>query len=82
MIRPRICPRCYRSSLTETETYRFIDEDNQEQRWEDDGGHDEGQQQDQKIVMREVLWKCTRCGWNKVAFSAQEPHLGPERQLE
>lgn len=78
MIKPRLCPRCYRISVVETETHRYIDKNDQESRWTDDGGHDAGQLQDLKIVMREVLWTCSLCGWKKIAFSSQEPQLGPE----
>ena len=79
MEKPNRCPRCLRNSLVETETRRYQDDENQLRRWDNDGGHDEGMRQDLEVTMREVLWTCTFCGWNRVGYSAQEPHLGPEK---
>lgn len=82
MDKPISCPRCYRNTLVETETRRYIDEQCQLKSWDNEGGHDAGQRQDSQMTMREVAWTCTSCGWKKVAYSTQEPVLGPERRIE
>jgi len=82
MDKPISCPRCYRNTLVETETRRYIDDQSQLKRWDNEGGHDAGLRQDIQMTMREVVWTCTSCGWNKIAYSSQEPILGPERRIE
>lgn len=82
MDKPNSCPRCYRNTLVETGTRRFVDDQNQLKRWDNEGGHEAGQRQDMLVTMREVLWTCTSCGWRKVAYSSQEPLQGPERRVD
>ena len=80
MDKPAQCPRCYRASIQETETLRYVDEEKQLRRWDNEGGNTAGHYQDQRKAMRQVLWTCSSCGWNKIGFSALEPLQGPEPQ--
>lgn len=82
MDKPISCPRCYRNTLVETENRRFIDEQSQLKRWDNEGAYDAALRQDTQVTMREVAWTCTSCGWEKIAYSTHEPVLGPERRIE
>ncbi|GAB3620267.1 hypothetical protein GCM10027417_15280 [Glutamicibacter endophyticus] len=81
MDKPTQCPRCYRQPIVETETRRYIDDENQDERWDQHAQHDAEQRQDLRVTMREMLWSCPTCGWKKVAYSANEPNLGPENRV-